>query len=219
MTAHDHWTLFAYQSGMSVRDELLSPGNLSVMAMLRDAIAAGCRRVDLLRGTETYKFSWTAHHRPARTTVIRQPSVAGHVGAWCDIAWQKLKRAKERLSSPPVFRTPRTSLRVWRPRLSQASEAMPPPIFLEASELCFGLTDVHSGAVPKPTLPIDSLRFRSRAPPICRRLARCLLALPADIGARHAAENEPTDSVDCEKWAGIRCYRGWVAACDPRIGV
>jgi CelD/BcsL family acetyltransferase involved in cellulose biosynthesis len=93
----DESALFAYQSGMSVRGDLKSPGNLSIMAMIRDAIATGRRRVDLLRGAESYKFSWTAQRRPAQTFVIRRPSVTGHVGAWCDATWQTMKRAKKML--------------------------------------------------------------------------------------------------------------------------
>jgi CelD/BcsL family acetyltransferase involved in cellulose biosynthesis len=53
----DQSALFAYQSGMSGRGETESAGNLSILAMIRDAIASGRRRVDLLRGNEPYKFS------------------------------------------------------------------------------------------------------------------------------------------------------------------
>jgi hypothetical protein len=45
----------------------------------------------------------------------------------------------------------------WMPTWSFDSrpDPMPPPDFFEASELIFGLTDVHSMAVPKPTLTIS----------------------------------------------------------------
>lgn len=45
----------------------------------------------------------------------------------------------------------------WMPTWSFDSrpDPFPPPDFFEASELIFGLTDVHAGAVPKPTLTLE----------------------------------------------------------------
>lgn len=91
-------TQFAYQSGMSSRGESFSAGSISVMAMIRDAISSGYRRLDLLRGVEPYKFSWGAQHRPARTVLIRRPTARGRIGAWCDSARFRAKTLKQRVA-------------------------------------------------------------------------------------------------------------------------
>lgn len=81
-------TWYAYQSGLSQSGEEQSAGNLSLLALVDDAISAGCRRLDLLRGDEAYKFSWGAQTRPARSLTIRRPGAVGRVLTLVDTAWQ-----------------------------------------------------------------------------------------------------------------------------------
>lgn len=91
----DAQTWYAYQSGLSPQGEALSAGNLSILAMLRDVIACGCRRFDLLRGDEPYKFSWGAVHTPAATVTLRRPTLAGRVGVLRDAARQAARRVRQ----------------------------------------------------------------------------------------------------------------------------
>lgn len=53
-------TLFCYQSGMRMEEASDGYGNLSILALFRDAIERGCRRLDFLRGDEDYKQHWGA---------------------------------------------------------------------------------------------------------------------------------------------------------------
>lgn len=92
-------TWFAYQSGMSQAGEELSAGSLSILALVKDAIAAGCTRLDLLRGDEPYKFSWGAVHRPAATTIIRRDTSAARLLTLTDTAWIAAKRLRRSLIS------------------------------------------------------------------------------------------------------------------------
>lgn len=87
-------TWYAYQSGMSKAGEELSAGSLSVLKLVEDAIAAGCQRLDLLRGTESYKFSWGAVHRPAHTVVLRQPTTMARLLTLGDSTWVAAKRLR-----------------------------------------------------------------------------------------------------------------------------
>ena len=96
----DQGTLYAYQSGMSRQGIDLAAGNLSVLALVRDAIATGRCRLDLLRGDEPYKFSWSAKRRPTQTIVVRRGSATGHLGTWCDLAWNHAKQARRRFTTP-----------------------------------------------------------------------------------------------------------------------
>jgi CelD/BcsL family acetyltransferase involved in cellulose biosynthesis len=90
----DAAAFYAYQSGMSAAGEAVSAGNLSILSLIRDAIEQGRRRVDLLRGTEAYKFSWGAVHRAAPTKVLRRRSVAGLMQSCLDNAVQRARLLK-----------------------------------------------------------------------------------------------------------------------------
>jgi len=89
---------FAYQSGMRADAGDFSPGGLSIVAMLREAITAGCTQLDLLRGTESYKFSWNARHRPAHSVTIRQATATGRLATWYDAARHGAKQVKRHLA-------------------------------------------------------------------------------------------------------------------------
>jgi len=90
----DQRTCYAYQSGMSASGEEVSAGSLSIFALVRDAIDAGCQRLDLLRGDEPYKFSWGAVHRPASSITLRRPSSAARLLTLRDSAWIAAKRLR-----------------------------------------------------------------------------------------------------------------------------
>lgn len=93
----DEQTWYAYQSGMSELGEELSAGSLSILKLVQDAIAAGCTRLDLLRGEEPYKFSWGAVHRPALTTTLRRQSYTAQLMTMRDLAWSSAKWVKQTL--------------------------------------------------------------------------------------------------------------------------
>lgn len=57
--------IYAYQSGVDPDALEHSPGRLSHIVMLREAIEQGYRAVDLLRGDEPYKPHWRARPRPS----------------------------------------------------------------------------------------------------------------------------------------------------------
>lgn len=59
-TLQHEGTLFCYQSGMTMEPACDGYGNLSILALFRDAIERGCRRLDFLRGDEDYKQHWGA---------------------------------------------------------------------------------------------------------------------------------------------------------------
>lgn len=64
-------TVFAYQSGVDInRDELSSPGSISVLVRLQSAITAGRKTFDLMRGDEDYKSHWKAERAITRNIII-----------------------------------------------------------------------------------------------------------------------------------------------------
>lgn len=95
----DSETWYAYQSGLSDTGEQQSAGNLSLLALVNDAIEAGCQRLDLLRGDEAYKFSWGAKVRPAQTITLRRRSTIGSLLTLRDTAWQHARQMKRTLIS------------------------------------------------------------------------------------------------------------------------
>ncbi len=82
---------YAYQSGLGRKGEAVSAGSLSLLAVIRDAIRRGMSRVDLLRGTEDYKFHWGAVHRPAKTLFCFPASISGRTIAAVGIAARNVK--------------------------------------------------------------------------------------------------------------------------------
>ncbi len=95
LLCHDN-TWFTYQSGLSEAGEAISAGNLSIVALMHDAVAENCRRVDLLRGVEPYKFSWGAVLCPASTITVRRPTITGRLATLRDSVWAAAREAKRR---------------------------------------------------------------------------------------------------------------------------
>ena len=50
----------------------LSPGVLMVYAYVARALAAGKRRLDFLRGDESYKYEWGAVDEPIQRLLVRR---------------------------------------------------------------------------------------------------------------------------------------------------
>jgi CelD/BcsL family acetyltransferase involved in cellulose biosynthesis len=96
----DDTTLYAYQSGLSPYGETISAGTLSMLSLIRDSIDHRRQRIDLLRGTEPYKFSWGAVHRPARTTILRRRSLAAVVESCFDNARERARAWKNSPANP-----------------------------------------------------------------------------------------------------------------------
>jgi CelD/BcsL family acetyltransferase involved in cellulose biosynthesis len=80
----DRTTAYSYQAGMDPSIEEFSPGNLSILAALRDAIAQGRSSFDLSRGDQPYKSTWRATPTPCRDIRIWPGGFAGRLehGGW-----------------------------------------------------------------------------------------------------------------------------------------
>ena len=61
-----------YNAGIDPDARELSPGVLMVAAYVRMALAAGCRRLDFLRGNEPYKYEWGAVDEPIQRLLVRR---------------------------------------------------------------------------------------------------------------------------------------------------
>jgi CelD/BcsL family acetyltransferase involved in cellulose biosynthesis len=74
----DGHTISYYNAGLDPDARDLSPGVLLVARYVQAAIAAGRRRLDFLRGDESYKYEWGAVDEPIeRILVTRTPAPAG----------------------------------------------------------------------------------------------------------------------------------------------
>jgi len=61
-----------YNAGVDPDARELSPGVVMVYAYVQRAIAAGKRRLDLLRGDEPYKYEWGAVDEPIQRLLVRR---------------------------------------------------------------------------------------------------------------------------------------------------
>jgi CelD/BcsL family acetyltransferase involved in cellulose biosynthesis len=62
-----------YNAGVDPDARDLSPGVLMVQALIGRALAAGVRRLDFLRGDESYKYEWGATDEPIQRLLVRRP--------------------------------------------------------------------------------------------------------------------------------------------------
>ena len=61
-----------YNAGVDPEARELSPGVLMVASYVKRALAEGCRRLDLLRGDEPYKYEWGAVDEPIQRILVRR---------------------------------------------------------------------------------------------------------------------------------------------------
>jgi len=61
-----------YNAGVDPAARDLSPGVLMVQALVGRALAAGVRRLDFLRGNESYKYEWGAVDEPIQRLLVRR---------------------------------------------------------------------------------------------------------------------------------------------------
>ena len=61
-----------YNAGVDPDARDLSPGVLMVHAYVARALGAGKRRMDFLRGNESYKYEWGAVDEPIQRLLIRR---------------------------------------------------------------------------------------------------------------------------------------------------
>jgi CelD/BcsL family acetyltransferase involved in cellulose biosynthesis len=96
-------TIYAYQSGMDPATAEDQPGNLSMIGIIRSALAQGYRSIDLLRGDEPYKAHWRAE--PNATLRIRV--LKGKWSGWLrQNAWATARQTKQLLTSLGQFMRP-----------------------------------------------------------------------------------------------------------------
>jgi hypothetical protein len=78
VTFDDGETLSYYNAGIDPAARDLSPGVIMIAKLVQAAIAAGRRRLDFLRGDESYKYEWGAVDEPIeRILVTRTTGAAG----------------------------------------------------------------------------------------------------------------------------------------------
>ena len=61
-----------YNAGVDPDARDLSPGVVLVAKLMERAIEAGCRRLDFLRGDESYKYEWGAVDEPIQRLLVRR---------------------------------------------------------------------------------------------------------------------------------------------------
>jgi CelD/BcsL family acetyltransferase involved in cellulose biosynthesis len=61
-----------YNAGVDPEARDLSPGVVMVAAYVQRALAEGCRRLDFLRGDESYKYEWGAVDEPIQRILVRR---------------------------------------------------------------------------------------------------------------------------------------------------
>jgi CelD/BcsL family acetyltransferase involved in cellulose biosynthesis/SAM-dependent methyltransferase len=66
-----------YLSGLDPSADFCSPGVLILQHAIEQAIQEGAREFDMLRGTESYKYDWSAESRPNAGLRLRHATVAG----------------------------------------------------------------------------------------------------------------------------------------------
>jgi CelD/BcsL family acetyltransferase involved in cellulose biosynthesis len=66
-----------YNAGVDPDARDLSPGVLMVAEYIRRALAEGARRLDFLRGNESYKYEWGAVDEPIQRLLVRRDAARG----------------------------------------------------------------------------------------------------------------------------------------------
>jgi CelD/BcsL family acetyltransferase involved in cellulose biosynthesis len=67
--------VYCYLQGFDPAYASLSAGTLLLGAVLEDAISEGKKRVDFLRGQESYKYSWGVKDAPTRRIIAARQSI------------------------------------------------------------------------------------------------------------------------------------------------
>jgi CelD/BcsL family acetyltransferase involved in cellulose biosynthesis len=95
-------TVYFYQSGRDPKWEDLNVGAVLMTRMVRRAIESGYRRLDFLRGTESYKAQWTAAHRVTAELVAFRPSWRGQWLRGLDLLGRLRGRLRRRRVDRPT---------------------------------------------------------------------------------------------------------------------
>ena len=72
ITFEDRDTIAYYNAGVDPEARDLSPGVLMIAKFVERAIATGRRRLDFLRGNESYKYEWGAIDEPIQRLLVRR---------------------------------------------------------------------------------------------------------------------------------------------------
>jgi CelD/BcsL family acetyltransferase involved in cellulose biosynthesis len=77
-------TVYSYQAGMDPSVVEFPPGNLSIMASIKAAIAQGCESFDFSRGNQPYKANWRATPTECHDVRVWPDQIAGRLehGMW-----------------------------------------------------------------------------------------------------------------------------------------
>lgn len=96
---HHQNTVFCYQSGMQTTDSRDGYGNLSVVALFKDAIRDGFGAIDFLRGDEEYKHHWGATRRGCVSYLVASKPLSGSAKVACYRAVDTLKALREMIGT------------------------------------------------------------------------------------------------------------------------
>jgi CelD/BcsL family acetyltransferase involved in cellulose biosynthesis len=111
-------TASMYQSGIDPAQMQLEPGHLLFTHVVRRLIERGYRRLDFLRGDESYKADWGAKARPLiRLTAVSPRTTARlRYGAWRKLRDLKRRFASKRAGTPqPRNTSPAIDARIPQP--------------------------------------------------------------------------------------------------------
>ena len=91
--------IHAYQSGLAGAGLEHNAGALSTIAMVQSAIDRGMQRLDLMRGTEAYKFHWGARVQPMQRIGWWPPTVGGRLAHSTNLLWDLSKTMVQAVAS------------------------------------------------------------------------------------------------------------------------
>ena len=92
---HHEKTIFCYQSGMATTDQRDGYGNLSIVALVRDAIESGFERIDFLRGDEGYKQHWGANRQGCVSYIVAAKTISANAQVACFRAADKMRAIRD----------------------------------------------------------------------------------------------------------------------------
>ena len=78
-------TIWSYKAAFDEKYSAASPGHLQLALLIEDAIRAGYREFNLLRGGEAYKYNWTDKKRAQLEIHIYNRNFSAFVRRWADI--------------------------------------------------------------------------------------------------------------------------------------
>jgi CelD/BcsL family acetyltransferase involved in cellulose biosynthesis len=80
VTMDDGDSVYYYNAGVETDARELSPGVVMVACLIKRAMELGRRRLDFMRGNESYKYAWGAQDEPIERLLVRRSSGGSNSG-------------------------------------------------------------------------------------------------------------------------------------------